>query len=197
MNWAEKKSSLLIHARTRVWWAIGGSNPGPTGYEPVALTNWANGPYRGIPKHGYYTTGIWICQVISKNNPSDFWFFKTFFEKGVAFFSVLWYTIMRLMVPLRFQTCFIRRCIEVVITVSTRNRVASKIARGFESHRLRQQKRNLCLPKVPFLFIQAAGLAYHHRTTCGAYHQPLWGCISPVAWWYTRLAPWFIWESVI
>ena len=23
----------------KVWWAIGDSNPGPTGYEPVALTN--------------------------------------------------------------------------------------------------------------------------------------------------------------
>ena len=34
-----------------------------------------------------------------------------------------------------------------------------------------QQKRNFCLPKVPFLFIQAAGLAYHRRTKCGAYHQ--------------------------
>ena len=22
-----------------IWWAIGDSNPGPTGYEPVALTN--------------------------------------------------------------------------------------------------------------------------------------------------------------
>ena len=29
-------------------------------------------------------------------------------------------------------------------------------------HSLRQQKRNFWLPKVPFLFIQAAGLAYHH-----------------------------------
>ena len=27
------------------WWTIRDSNPGPTGYEPVALTNWANGPY--------------------------------------------------------------------------------------------------------------------------------------------------------
>ena len=27
------------------WWAFGDSNPGPTGYEPVALTNWAKGPY--------------------------------------------------------------------------------------------------------------------------------------------------------
>ncbi len=25
-----------------------------------------------------------------------------------------------------------------------------------------KQKRNFCLPKVPFLFIQAAGLVYHH-----------------------------------
>ena len=30
--------------KKRNWWAIGDSNPGPTGYEPVALTNWANGP---------------------------------------------------------------------------------------------------------------------------------------------------------
>ena len=28
------------------WWTIRDSNPGPTGYEPVALTNWANGPKR-------------------------------------------------------------------------------------------------------------------------------------------------------
>ena len=40
-----------------------------------------------------------------------------------------------------------------------------------ESLLLRQQKENFCLPKVLFLFIQAAGLAYHRRTTCGAYHQ--------------------------
>ena len=36
-----------------------------------------------------------------------------------------------------------------------------------------QQKQNICLPtNVLFLFIQAAGLAYHRRTTCGVYHQP-------------------------
>ena len=28
------------------WCTIRDSNPGPTGYEPVALTNWANGPRR-------------------------------------------------------------------------------------------------------------------------------------------------------
>ena len=51
--------------------------------------------------------------------------------------------------------------------------------RGFESHTLRQQKQNICLPtNVLFLFIQAAGLAYHRRTKCGVYHQLLWGCIS-------------------
>ena len=27
-----------------IWWANRDSNPGPTGYEPVALTNWAIGP---------------------------------------------------------------------------------------------------------------------------------------------------------
>ena len=30
------------------WWTVRDSNPGPTGYEPVALTNWANGPNRQI-----------------------------------------------------------------------------------------------------------------------------------------------------
>ena len=28
-----------------IWWAFRDLNPGPTGYEPVALTNWAKGPY--------------------------------------------------------------------------------------------------------------------------------------------------------
>ena len=31
-----------------IWWAIRDSNPGPTGYEPVALTNWANGPHERV-----------------------------------------------------------------------------------------------------------------------------------------------------
>ena len=40
------------------------------------------------------------------------------------------------------------------------------------SRRFHQQKPNICLPtNVRFLFIQAAGLAYHRRTKCGAYHQ--------------------------
>ena len=29
-----KRVCIILH-----WWAIGDSNPGPTGYEPVALTN--------------------------------------------------------------------------------------------------------------------------------------------------------------
>jgi len=41
-----------------------------------------------------------------------------------------------------------------------------------------QQKENFWLPKVLFLFIQAAGLAYHRRAKRGVYHQPLRGCIS-------------------
>ena len=38
-NWA-------IPLDKKMWWTIRDSNPGPTGYEPVALTNWANGPHR-------------------------------------------------------------------------------------------------------------------------------------------------------
>ena len=37
-NWAMPLSNFSK------WWAIRDSNPGPTGYEPGALTNWANGP---------------------------------------------------------------------------------------------------------------------------------------------------------
>ena len=40
-------------------WAIRDSNPGPTGYEPVALTNWANGP--NLLQLDYYT--IFNCFV--------------------------------------------------------------------------------------------------------------------------------------
>ena len=31
--------SLSLTSVRRFWWAIRDSNPGPTGYEPVALTN--------------------------------------------------------------------------------------------------------------------------------------------------------------
>ena len=35
----------------RYWWAHLASNQGPTGYEPVALTNWFMGPTRGTQGH--------------------------------------------------------------------------------------------------------------------------------------------------
>ena len=34
-----KRRLRYILPRLEVWWAIRDSNPGPTGYEPVALTN--------------------------------------------------------------------------------------------------------------------------------------------------------------
>ena len=49
-------STARLHA---IWWTIRDSNPGPTGYEPVALTNWANGPF-GLPY--YYIKQIRVCQ---------------------------------------------------------------------------------------------------------------------------------------
>ncbi len=38
-SYTGKDLRALRHATSRNWWAIGDSNPGPTGYEPVALTN--------------------------------------------------------------------------------------------------------------------------------------------------------------
>ena len=43
-----RRSNQLSHqaiiSRIKRKWTFGDSNPGPTGYEPVALTNWAKGP---------------------------------------------------------------------------------------------------------------------------------------------------------
>ena len=33
------KHKVKMYGYALDWWAIGDSNPGPTGYEPVALTN--------------------------------------------------------------------------------------------------------------------------------------------------------------
>ena len=58
------KSRLrYILPRLEDWWAIRDSNPGPTGYEPVALTNWANGPNRRLV---HYTLIDCICQEVFK-----------------------------------------------------------------------------------------------------------------------------------
>ena len=35
---------VSLQAINHEWWAFGDSNPGPIGYEPTALTNWAKGP---------------------------------------------------------------------------------------------------------------------------------------------------------
>ena len=52
-NWAIPLYSLRDAFEN--WWAFGDSNPGPSGYEPDALTNWAKGPYPHLsPSLGYY-----------------------------------------------------------------------------------------------------------------------------------------------
>ena len=40
-----KENLRCANCSPQVWWTIRDSNPGPTGYEPAALTNCANGPY--------------------------------------------------------------------------------------------------------------------------------------------------------
>ena len=59
------------------WWATRDSNPGPFGYEPSALTNWASGPY---VSHSRATTAM-----ISKNEPVVNNFFKFFVICRVSF----------------------------------------------------------------------------------------------------------------
>ena len=53
-----------------IWCAIKDSNLGPTGYEPVALTSWANGACVLCLTLLHYNSWFSICQV----------FFKTFFD---------------------------------------------------------------------------------------------------------------------
>ena len=52
------------------WWAFRDSNPGPTGYEPVALTNCATSPYLFIffgkhPKK-VYQKNVFLSIVFEK-----------------------------------------------------------------------------------------------------------------------------------
>ena len=39
-----RTNQLYYRAKIFFWWAFRDSNPGPIGYEPTALTNWAKGP---------------------------------------------------------------------------------------------------------------------------------------------------------
>ena len=54
---------------------------------------------------------------------------------------------------------------------------AAEVAEGFKSHLRNQQKRNFCLPKVPFFVYPSRRLGISSRRSRG-YHQPLRGCIS-------------------
>lgn len=53
----------------------------------------------------------------------------------------------------RILWIFIRRCIEVVVTRTTRNRFVQRWARGFESHHLRQKKPHLILWGAVFISV--------------------------------------------
>ena len=96
------------------WWTLKDSNLGPIGYEPIALTNWANGPRaifgRGeetrtpgpmVPNHVRYQTALHPVAIIDKllsfasrltYNTIYFYicqeFFATFFK--IIFFYKFW-----------------------------------------------------------------------------------------------------------
>ena len=58
----------------------------------------------------------------------------------------------------------------MVITVSTRNRVASKIARGFESHRLRQIKIPCTARVFPFFLCASTFFGFRFSSFCMPTH---------------------------
>ena len=76
MNSANTKGRHVVSPLC-VWWANRDSNPGPTGYEPVALTNWAIGPHYAVP----FYDGLNIL-------PLSFLFVNSFLEKSPIFLSV-------------------------------------------------------------------------------------------------------------
>ena len=65
----------------------------------------------------------------------------------------------------------------MVITVSTRNRVASKIARGFESHRLRQNREPAV--KAGFLFCGDVWVRPTFKLSANSKLLLLWGNLMP------------------
>ena len=50
LKWTHLHSGLIDSAiyQKIAQWSVGDSNPGPVGYEPTALTSWANAPYMVI-----------------------------------------------------------------------------------------------------------------------------------------------------
>ena len=61
---AERQIPRLWYGK--IWWAFRDSNPRPTGYEPVALTNWAKGPLAIasiILSYMYLFVNIFFCFI--------------------------------------------------------------------------------------------------------------------------------------
>ncbi len=79
-----------------------------------------------------------VYHTLQKNSRECFYFLKIFFKKLLIFFSK--YVILFLVREndAEFErVTHVRRCIEVVITRTTRNRLGGNTSRGFESHHLR------------------------------------------------------------
>ena len=95
-----------------------------------------------------------FCQCIFPVSLSFLRSLLIFFQKTLDFFDSMCYN--KKVGGKRLSGSPIRRCIEVVITRTTRNRLGGKTSRGFESHHLRH-----------FRGISAAGSAPHWQ--CGGH----------------------------
>ena len=64
--------------------------------------------------------------------------------------------------PVDLSVDFAIKIIKLCETIKGHYSLVNQLERSATSKRS-----NFCLPKVTSFFIQAAGLAYHHRTKCG------------------------------
>ena len=107
---------------------------------------------------GSFPQGQFPCKTVffrAKNGDRKGARTVTFFQKGVAFF---------------LQVCYNDVVKISYLPVAQLDSASDSDSEGrrFESFRVGQKRTKQTLRSF---FIQAAGLAYHHRTKCGAYHQ--------------------------
>ena len=71
------------------WWAIRDLNPGPAGYEPDALTNWANGPLKKmVGVAGFEPAAHWSqtsCATKLRYTPKCYFSLNTSLAGAVGF----------------------------------------------------------------------------------------------------------------
>ena len=66
-------------------WTCGDSNPGPTGYEPVALTNWATGPHMKADERTRTVNLLITNQLLCQLSHIGIWIFPIACRSKISF----------------------------------------------------------------------------------------------------------------